>query len=86
MDDLHSVHHSHHSQPRDPMGTVWILTVIDHQSGTILDQEVFNDVPSFGPNSLEYNPARYHISLRVANINGGDSKAMAWDGDQWQYT
>lgn len=44
---------------------VYILTTQDPNTGQIIDQEVFDERPSF-----ELLPG---MSLRVANVNGGDS-------------
>lgn len=66
------------------MTEIYILTVIDHQSGDILHQELFELVPTFAPEDTGYDPARYHVTVRIANINGGDSAELKWNGEVWQ--
>jgi hypothetical protein len=57
---------------------IYILTIIDFY-GKVLHQEVFGEVPTMGPDEVSYDPSRYHIEVRAANIDGGDSREMRWN-------
>lgn len=58
-------------------GDVYILTVIDRGTDRIEHQEVFSGVPRFSRAETGYDSS-YYVTIRVANVNGGDSVEVPW--------
>jgi len=57
---------------------VYILTVIE--DSYIVDQEAFSECPTFPPHEAVTGYGTYTVELRQANINGGDSIPLHWNG------